>query len=170
MILFRLYDNKLKVYNLLNLKILIAPPSQPSLCLAIALNPACWSGYFLIGSKWTDWAGCFISLLFSLHYLFNICCSFQIFLKTSMIQHRLRMIVSLSTHCKTALHRKPDLCNLSFGQAVFRRAVCKIGTTNETVIFYKPSSDVWLATAFPYPQFPYPGSGRHHPFEPCSFQ
>lgn len=29
---------------------------------------------------------CFISLLFSLRYLFNICCSFQIFLKTSTIQ------------------------------------------------------------------------------------
>lgn len=69
----------------------------------------------VIRSEWSRRAAGFLSLLFCLPYLFNICCSFQIyFWKQAWFKVLLQMIVSLCGHCKTAPHGEPNLCNLSF--------------------------------------------------------
>lgn len=113
-------------------------------------TPEYWSECFPIRSKWTRWAACFMSWLFSLHYLLNICCSFQIFLKTSMIQSHSAadsLIVWLLQNSSTQEARfvQSRLC-----QVVFSRDVCQRGTANKKLIFFSfnPGTGIWFLSDF----------------------
>lgn len=57
-----------------------------------------------------------------------------------------------------------------FCQAVFRREVCEVSTANKKWVFLRPSTDVWLQTAFPSSSSIFLALAGHHPFLPTLVQ
>lgn len=108
---------------------------------------------WVIRSEWSLRAAGFLSLLFCLPYLFNICCSFQIFFcKQAWFKALLQMMVSSCGHCKTAPHGE-SLCNLSFVKLLLEETFVQRAQPLRSWLFFELCAGIWLPVACPRPQF-----------------
>lgn len=112
----------------------------------------------VIRSEWSSQAAGFLCCFDFLPYLFNICCSFQIFLKTSMIQSHSAddsLIVWTLQHSSTQGAR---FLQSQFCQVAFRIDICPADPAAKELIVFNHvlASDFrWLVFILRVSHYPY---------------